>query len=222
MESKLTLENSGGDCEHGRGPSQRGGTSYRGRGRGRGNYSQTGYGSNYSQTGYGSNYSQTGYGRGMVHGLPNIELSDRVCEGCVIEKSAALAVFKQFKARVEIESNYKLCTLRSDRGGEYTSNAFQVFCRDNGNSERLFMEFKQTMFDEFEMTDNGLMSFFLGIEIRQDQNGIFVCQQKFTEELLEKFKMNDCNIVTTPVAADLHLTKEGDDMENGAQLLGHR
>lgn len=53
------------------------------------------------------------------------------------------------------------------------------------------------------------MSFFLGIEIRQDQNGIFLCQQKFTE-LLEKFKMNDCNIVTTPVAADLHLTKEGD------------
>lgn len=79
-----------------------------------------------------------------------------------------------------------------------------------GNNERLFMEFKQTMFDEFEMTDNGLMSFFLGIEIRQDQNGIFLCQQKFTEELLEKFKMNNCNIVTTPVAADLHLTKEGD------------
>ncbi|KAK4850903.1 hypothetical protein QYF36_010881 [Acer negundo] len=53
LESKLTLENSGGEREHGRGPSQRGGTSYRGRGRGHGNYSQTGYGGNYSQTGYG-------------------------------------------------------------------------------------------------------------------------------------------------------------------------
>lgn len=44
LESKLTLENSGGEREHGQGPSQRGGTSYRGRGRGRGNYSQTGNG----------------------------------------------------------------------------------------------------------------------------------------------------------------------------------
>ncbi|TXG53483.1 hypothetical protein EZV62_022652 [Acer yangbiense] len=44
LESKLTLENSCGEREHGRAPSQRGGISNRGQGRGRVNYSQTGYG----------------------------------------------------------------------------------------------------------------------------------------------------------------------------------
>jgi hypothetical protein len=41
------------------------------------------------------------------------------------EKSSALAVFKNFKALTEVESNYKLVAIRSNQGGEYTSNAFQ-------------------------------------------------------------------------------------------------
>jgi len=40
------------------------------------------------------------------------------------EKSVAFTIFKNFKAFVEAESGYKLITLRSDRGGEYTSNIF--------------------------------------------------------------------------------------------------
>ena len=35
-----------------------------------------------------------------------------------------------------------------------------------GNNKQMFHEFKQTIFKEFEMIDSGLMSFFLGIEVR--------------------------------------------------------
>ncbi|XP_044480793.1 uncharacterized protein LOC123207452 [Mangifera indica] len=58
---------------------------------------------------------------GMVHRLPSIELSDRVCEGCVLEN----------------ERKCKIVSLRSDRGGEYTSNAFQEFCREYGIRHQL-------------------------------------------------------------------------------------
>ena len=34
-----------------------------------------------------------------------------------------------------------------------------------GNSQQMFHEFKQAMFKEFEMTNSGHMSFFLGIEL---------------------------------------------------------
>ena len=44
-----------------------------------------------------------------------------------------------------------------------------------GNSQQMFHEFKQAMFKEFEMTDFGLMSFFLGIQVRQQLDGIFIC-----------------------------------------------
>jgi hypothetical protein len=48
------------------------------------------------------------------------------------EKSAAFTVFKNFKALVENQSGYKLVTLRSDRGGEYTSKEFDKYCREQG------------------------------------------------------------------------------------------
>jgi transposase InsO family protein len=45
------------------------------------------------------------------------------------KKSATFDVFKSLKNLVENESGYKIKTLRSDRGGEYTSKQLQDFCR---------------------------------------------------------------------------------------------
>ncbi|MGV8065592.1 hypothetical protein PJP13_29620 [Mycobacterium kansasii] len=46
------------------------------------------------------------------------------------EKPSAFISFKIFKACVEVESGHKIKVLRSDRGGEYTSNAFRECCRE--------------------------------------------------------------------------------------------
>ena len=53
------------------------------------------------------------------------------------EKSSAFMIFKEFKAKVERESGCKLISLRSDRGGEYTSNAFKDYCRSYGIRHQL-------------------------------------------------------------------------------------
>lgn len=44
------------------------------------------------------------------------------------EKSEALEKFKAFKALVENEKGLKIKRLRSDNGGEFTSNEFVSFC----------------------------------------------------------------------------------------------
>jgi hypothetical protein len=80
-----------------------------------------------------------------------------------------------------------------------------------GNSSEMFKEFKQSMFREFEMTDNGLMSYFLGIEGKQQHDGIFISQKKYMKEILEKFKMESCNFVSTPDETSIKLSKEEDD-----------
>ena len=72
----------------------------------------------------------------------------------------------------------------------------------------MFHEFKQAMFKKFEMTDFGIMSFFLGIEVRQQPDDIFICQKKYAKELLDKFNIKNCNAVNTPIAMDLKLTRE--------------
>jgi transposase InsO family protein len=47
-------------------------------------------------------------------------------------KSEVLNCFKDFKAIVEKQSSYKIRTVRSDQGEEYTSNDFEAFCTQQG------------------------------------------------------------------------------------------
>jgi len=48
----------------------------------------------------------------------------------------------------------------------------------------MFRDFKQEMIKEFEMTDIGIMSYYLGIEIKLRKDGIFVNQEKFARKIL--------------------------------------
>jgi len=48
-----------------------------------------------------------------------------------------------------------------------------------GSSNKLNKEFHNSMMQEFEMTDLGLMHYFLGMEIHQEENEIFICQLKY-------------------------------------------
>ncbi|KAL0356305.1 UNVERIFIED_CONTAM: Retrovirus-related Pol polyprotein from transposon TNT 1-94 [Sesamum radiatum] len=47
-------------------------------------------------------------------------------------KSEAFEIFKRFKTRVEKESGFEIKALRTDRGGEFTSNEFKAFCELHG------------------------------------------------------------------------------------------
>ncbi|CAO2836221.1 unnamed protein product [Amaranthus hypochondriacus] len=79
-----------------------------------------------------------------------------------------------------------------------------------GNCQSMFNDFKEAMFKEFEMTDCGLMNFFLGIEVKQCEDGIFISQKKYAKEIIEKFKMGSCKPMSTPVATGMKLTKAGE------------
>ncbi|GLU00269.1 hypothetical protein SLE2022_176490 [Rubroshorea leprosula] len=80
------------------------------------------------------------------------------------------------------------------------------------NSTRMIEDFKRSMMHEFEMTDLGLMSYFLGIEVMQRENGIFIYQKRYASKLLRRFHMHNCNPAKTPVEVGTKLFKEGDDV----------
>lgn len=67
------------------------------------------------------------------------------------------------------------------------------------NDEELLNEFKRSMKDEFDMTDLGKMRYFLGIEVIQKADGIFICQRKYAAELIERFGMQNYNFVCNPI-----------------------
>ncbi|RDX94898.1 hypothetical protein CR513_22662, partial [Mucuna pruriens] len=74
------------------------------------------------------------------------------------------------------------------------------------NNQNLFEDFNKVMSCEFEMTDIRLMSYYLGLEVKQMNNDIFVSQESYAK-VLEKFKMFDCNPVNTPMEGSLKLSR---------------
>nr|GEV80828.1 retrovirus-related Pol polyprotein from transposon TNT 1-94 [Tanacetum cinerariifolium] len=68
-------------------------------------------------------------------------------------------------------------------------------------------ELKKSMMREFKMTDIGLMSYYLGIKVKQTDEGIFICQERYANEILNRFGMDKCNPVGTPIEHKVNPSK---------------
>jgi hypothetical protein len=66
------------------------------------------------------------------------------------------------------------------------------------------------MQNEFEMALLGELSFFLGLQICQSNQGIFISQTKYTKEMLKRFGVEDCKPVITPMQTNCKLSKDDD------------
>jgi hypothetical protein len=64
------------------------------------------------------------------------------------------------------------------------------------------------MQNEFEMSLLGELSFFLGLQICQSNQGIFISQTKYIREMLKRFGMEDCKPITTPMQTNCKLSKD--------------
>nr|GEY30356.1 zinc finger, CCHC-type [Tanacetum cinerariifolium] len=52
-------------------------------------------------------------------------------------KDQTFSTFKEFRQRIEMEIRVKLRMLKTDRGGEFTSNEFTKYCKENGIARQL-------------------------------------------------------------------------------------
>lgn len=83
------------------------------------------------------------------------------------------------------------------------------------NNLKLLAEFKESMSIQFKMTNMGLISYFLGIEVNQTDEGIFISQKKYAKYVLKKLKMESCKPMLTLVKERLKLEREsGSDLVN--------
>jgi len=86
-----------------------------------------------------------------------------------------------------------------------------------GADGREVEEFKAAMKDRFEMSDLGLLCFYLGVEVRQDAKGITLCQSNYAQRILELGNMQGCNPAATPMEK-LKLSRESTAEEVDATL----
>jgi hypothetical protein len=66
------------------------------------------------------------------------------------------------------------------------------------------------------MKELGELENFLGFEIELVNDEIFICQQKYAKDLLQKYGVLDCKPVLTLLEINSHLcSTEGKDLEDG-------
>jgi hypothetical protein len=53
------------------------------------------------------------------------------------------------------------------------------------------------MEEEFQMSMMGELTFFLGIQVKQTKQGIFIHQAKYTKDLMKKFNMVELKLMST-------------------------
>ncbi|GJY66115.1 uncharacterized mitochondrial protein-like protein, partial [Tanacetum coccineum] len=62
-------------------------------------------------------------------------------------------------------------------------------------------EFEKLMKSEFEMSAMGELTFFLGLQVKQQSDGIFIHQEKYVHDILKKFDLESVRTATTPYEA---------------------
>jgi len=93
----------------------------------------------------------------------------------------------------------------------------QVYVDDiifGATNEKMCDDFSKLMESEFEMSMMGELKFFLGLQIKQHKDGMFICQEKYIKDLLKKYHMNEAKIMSTPMHPSSSLDKD----ENGKVL----
>ncbi|KAH9724999.1 hypothetical protein KPL70_007704 [Citrus sinensis] len=87
----------------------------------------------------------------------------------------------------------------------------QIYVDDiifGSTNELLCKEFSSCMSKEFEMSMMGELKYFLGLQIKQNEEGIFINQAKYVKDLLKRFGIDDSKTKNTPMSTTTKLDKD--------------
>ncbi|GJR88848.1 putative ribonuclease H-like domain-containing protein [Tanacetum coccineum] len=72
----------------------------------------------------------------------------------------------------------------------------------------LCLEFEQMIHNRFQMSSMGDLTFFLGLQVQQKEDGIFISQDKYVAEILKKFDFATVKTTSTPIETNKVLVKD--------------
>nr|GEU30358.1 putative ribonuclease H-like domain-containing protein [Tanacetum cinerariifolium] len=94
----------------------------------------------------------------------------------------------------------------------------QIYVDDiifGATNKDLCKSFKKLMKDKFQMSSMGELTFFLGLQVKQKKDGIFISQDKYVAEILRKFRLTEIKLASTPIDTEKPLLKDlaGEDVD---------
>ncbi|GKE56775.1 uncharacterized mitochondrial protein-like protein, partial [Tanacetum coccineum] len=69
------------------------------------------------------------------------------------------------------------------------------------------------MHEKFQMSSIGELTLFLGLQVKQKKDGIFISQDKYVDEILKKFGFTEVKTASTPMETQKPLLKDEDGEE---------
>nr|GEV95259.1 retrotransposon protein, putative, unclassified [Tanacetum cinerariifolium] len=88
----------------------------------------------------------------------------------------------------------------------------------------LCKSFEKLMKDKFQMSSMGELTFFLGLQVKQKKDGIFINQDKYVAEMLRKFGLTEGKSASTPIDTEKPFLKDPDgedvDVHNYISMIG--
>ncbi|GKA61115.1 putative ribonuclease H-like domain-containing protein, partial [Tanacetum coccineum] len=89
----------------------------------------------------------------------------------------------------------------------------QVYVDDiifGSTKKGLCTEFEKLMHKKFQMSSMGELTFFLGLQVTQKDDGIFISQDKYVDEILKKFGFSTVKTASTPMETSKPLLKDAE------------
>nr|GFA78417.1 uncharacterized mitochondrial protein AtMg00810-like [Tanacetum cinerariifolium] len=72
-------------------------------------------------------------------------------------------------------------------------------------------EFEALIKNKFHMSSMGELAFFLGLQVKQKEDGIFISHDKYVAEILKKFDFLSVKTASTPIKTKKPLVKDEED-----------
>ncbi|GJY10568.1 uncharacterized mitochondrial protein-like protein, partial [Tanacetum coccineum] len=92
----------------------------------------------------------------------------------------------------------------------------QVYVDDiifGSTKKELCNAFEKLMHEKFQMSSMGELTFFLGLQVKQKKDGIFISQDKYVDEISKKFGFKEVKTASTPMETQKPLLKDEDGKE---------
>ncbi|GJU18764.1 uncharacterized mitochondrial protein-like protein [Tanacetum coccineum] len=133
-------------------------------------------------------------------------------------------------ARIEIEEEVYVCQPPGFEDLDFPDRVYKVekHCMDyiklleliyvddiifGLTKKELCIAFEKLMHEKFQMSSIGELTFFLGLQVKQKRDGIFISQDKYVEEILKKFSFTEVKTASTPMETQKPLLKDEDSKE---------
>ncbi|GJU91843.1 putative ribonuclease H-like domain-containing protein [Tanacetum coccineum] len=110
-----------------------------------------------------------------------------------------------------IEEEVYVCQPLGFEDPQFPDKVYKVYVDDiifGSTKKSLCFEFEQMMHKRFQISSMGELTFFLGLQVKQKDDGIFISHDKYVTDILNKFNFVTVKTTSTPIETNKALLKD--------------